>query len=100
MMLSTLPVSITDKALAEINLIIREKNIPPGYGLRIGVNGGGCSGVSYALGFDQMKASDDIYDYSGITVYMDKKHTMFVLGMVIDFEETSGLRGFVFNNPS
>jgi iron-sulfur cluster assembly protein len=100
MTLSTPPVSITEKALAEIYLIIREKNIPPDYGLRIGINGGGCSGVSYALGFDRMKATDDTYIYNGITLYMDKKHAMFVLGMIIDFEETSELRGFVFNNPS
>jgi len=99
-MLNAAPISITDKALAEINLIIREKNIPADYGLRIGINGGGCSGVSYALGFDKMKASDDIYNYSGLTLYMDKKHAMFILGMVIDFEETSELRGFVFNNLS
>jgi iron-sulfur cluster assembly protein len=94
------PVSITEKALAEINLIIRDKNIPAGYGLRIGVNGGGCSGVSYILGFDTMKTSDDVYDYQGIPLYMDKKHVMFVLGMVIDFEESAEARGFVFNNPS
>ncbi|MFL5729471.1 MAG: HesB/IscA family protein [Cytophagaceae bacterium] len=94
------PVSITEKALTEIQLIMRDKNIPAGYGLRIGVNGGGCSGVSYILGFDTAKASDDVYDYQGIALYMDKKHAMFVLGMIIDFEESAEARGFVFNNPS
>ena len=100
MLLNSPPVSITEKALAEINLIMREKNIPPDYGLRIGINGGGCSGASYVLGFDKKKSSDDIYNYFGLTLYLDKKHAMFVLGMVIDFEETSEMRGFVFNNPS
>jgi iron-sulfur cluster assembly protein len=99
MKLNTLPVSITEKALTEINTIIRDKNIPHDYGLRIGINGGGCSGVSYALGFDRMKSTDDVFDYDGISVYMDKKHAMFLLGMVIDFEESSEQRGFVFNNP-
>jgi iron-sulfur cluster assembly protein len=100
MMLKTLPVSITDKAFAEIKHIIIEKNISSDYGLRIGINGGGCSGVSYALGFDKVKAGDDIYSYNGITIYIGKKHAMFILSMEIDFEENQELRGFVFKNIS
>jgi iron-sulfur cluster assembly protein len=100
MKLDNLPVSITEKALAELNLIIQSKNIPSEYGLRIGINGGGCGGVSYVLGFDKLKANDDVFEFSGITVYVDKKHAMFLLGMIIDFEESAENRGFVFNNPS
>jgi iron-sulfur cluster assembly protein len=100
MKLNSLPVSITEKALAELNLIIQSKNIPSEYGLRIGINGGGCGGVSYVIGFDKMKANDDVFEFRGITVYMDKKHAMFLLDIIIDFEESSENRGFVFNNPS
>ena len=100
MLFNSPPISFTDKALTEINFIIKEKNIPPDYGLRIGKNGGGCSEVSYFLGFDKMRADDDIYNYHGLSLYMNKKDIMFIVGMVIDFEETAELRGFVFNNPS
>ncbi len=95
----SLPVIITDKALAEITHIIKTKNIPPDYGLRIGINGGGCSGVSYMLGFDKIRPNDDVFVETGFPVYMDKKHMMFLIGLIVDFEENADERGFVFNNP-
>jgi iron-sulfur cluster assembly protein len=71
------------------------KNIPADYGLRVGVKGGGC-GVTLIIGFDKMKESDHSYDVEGIPVYVDKKHTMFIIGKEVDFYEGEDGRGFTF----
>lgn len=89
------PVQISTKAQKEIKNIINNKNIPKGYGLRVGVKGGGC-GVSFVLGFDEEKANDIQYQIDGITVFIQKQETMFLIGKEIDFYEGSDARGFVF----
>ena len=94
-----LPISITQKAYEEISNIINNKNIPKDYGLRIGISGGGCSGVSYILGFDKKGKTDDEYKFRDIVIFMDKKHAMFVMGLEIDFEDNAEQRGFTFNSP-
>lgn len=85
--------------MAEIKGIIANKNIPADYGLRIGISGGGCGGVSFILGFDQKQESDLEYILEEITVYIDKKHAMYLLGMQVDFYEGADARGFVFTHP-
>lgn len=95
----TAPISLTPQALVEVKNIIEEKKVPTEYGLRIGVQGGGCSGMSYLLGFDKPKDNDEVYDLDGLRLIMDKKHAMYVLGMEVDFQDGLNARGFVFNNP-
>jgi len=95
----TAPITITEKALAEVKNIMAEKNVPADYGLRIGVQGGGCSGMSYLLGFDKPKEADETFDLNGVTLIMDKKHGMYVMGMEVDFQDGLNARGFTFNNP-
>lgn len=89
------PVQISEKAALEIKKIMASKNIPDGYGLRVGVKGGGC-GVSLLIGFDKKKESDMDYLIDNIPVYIDKKHTMYVIGKEVDFYEGADARGFVF----
>lgn len=74
------------------------KNIPVGYGLRVGVKGGGC-GVSFVLGFDKEKENDQSFVVDGITVYIQKREIMFLLGKEVDFYEGADARGFVFVDP-
>ena len=93
------PIGLTARALVEVKNIIQEKSVPADYGLRIGVQGGGCSGMSYLLGFDKAKDNDEIYDLDGVQLIMDKKHAMYVLGMEVDFQDGLNARGFTFNNP-
>lgn len=95
----TAPIGLTEKALVEVRNIMQEKNVPAEYGLRIGVQGGGCSGMSYLLGFDKAKDTDEVYNLDGLSLIMDKKHAMYVLGMEVDFQDGLNARGFVFNNP-
>jgi len=97
-MIKELPVKISDRALQEIIYIIKEKNIPPDYFLRVGIKGtAGCSGVSFVIGFDKMKANDNLFNYKGISILIEKPHTMFLIGTLIDFEESVEERGFIFS---
>lgn len=98
-MIMIIPVSITNKAREEIKNIMMNKNIPQDYSLRIGVKGGGCGGISYALGFDKTKAGDQEFISEDIHVLIEKKHVMFLMGMQIDFYEGTEARGFTFINP-
>ena len=95
----TAPISLTAKALAEVKIIMKDKNVPAEYGLRIGVQGGGCSGMSYMLGFDKKKDNDESYELDGVELIMDKKHGMYVMGMQVDFQDGLNARGFTFSNP-
>lgn len=94
-----IPITISNRALKEIKNIMVHKNIPSDYGLRIGISGGGCGGMSYILGFDKKKENDTAYEINGIPVYVEKKHTMYLLGMEVDFYEGSDARGFTFVQP-
>lgn len=93
------PITITEKAEVEIKNIIANKNIPADYRLRVGVKGGGCGGMSYALGFDKPKTEDQQFEIAGIQILIEKKHFMFLMGMQIDFFEGDEARGFTFINP-
>lgn len=93
------PIALTERAIAEVKIIMKDKNVPEDYGLRIGVQGGGCSGMSYLLGFDKKKEADEQYEVDGLPLIMDKKHAMYVMGMEVDFQDGLNARGFVFNNP-
>lgn len=91
-----IPVKVSEKALEEIKKTISHKNIPADYGLRIGVNGGGCAGVSYVLGFDKKGTGDSEFLLENVPVYIAKKDTMFLIGIVVDFYEGNDARGFTF----
>ncbi len=94
------PITLAPGAIAQLKRIMGEQNIPEGHGLRVGVKGGGCSGFSYVLGFDKKKEKDDTFEIDGITVYMDKAHAIYLLGIEIDWVEGLNNRGFSFNNPN
>lgn len=95
-----IPIEITPGALKEIKNIMAHKNIPKDYSLRVGVKGGGCGGMSYALGFDKPKEGDQQFDIEEIPVLIEKKHVMFLMGMRVDFYEGNDTRGFTFVNPA
>lgn len=91
------PVKLSSRAADEIRKIMQTKNIPNGYGLRIGVRGGhGCGGAQLIIGFDKKKESDLSYTVNGIPVYIDKKHTMYVIGKEVDWVENEIESGFTF----
>ena len=94
------PITLTEGAINALNRIKTEQNIPDDHGLRVGVKGGGCSGFSYILGFDQKKENDQEHTINGMKVLMEKGHALYLLGMEIDWVEGLNNRGFSFNNPN
>ena len=64
------------------------------------MQGGGCAGLSYILGFDKQNANDEIYDVEGVKVYMEKAHGLYLVGMEVDYVDGLNNRGFIFNNPN
>ena len=96
----TQPIILTETAVNQLKRIMSEQNVPDGYGLRVGVKGGGCSGFSYVLGFDEQKEKDEVHEIGGMKVFMEKSHAIYLLGMEIDWVEGLNNRGFTFNNPN
>ena len=94
------PVTLTEGALIELKKLIDQQEIGDDFGLRIGVEGGGCSGMSYLLGFDQKKEGDTEFSIQGIRVLMNKSHGLYLAGIEIDFKNGLEARGFTFNNPN
>ncbi len=94
------PVQFTKGAVAEIRRLISEDPSGEGKWLRVGVKGGGCSGMTYVLNFDDRKPSDIIYDTEGFSFIMDPSHEMYLYGMEVHFEGGLNSRGFTFTNPN
>lgn len=91
---------ITDKAAAEILRIRSENQIPATAGLRVGLKGGGCSGFTYVLGFDEQSREGDVrLESNGVVVFSDSKSLVYLSGTELDFSDGLNGRGFVFNNP-
>lgn len=97
---SVAPVTLTEGAKREIKKLITQQELSEDYGLRLGVEGGGCAGMNYILGFDQKKDGDQEYAIDGIRVYMHKAHGLYLAGMEVDFQDGLNARGFTFSNPN
>jgi len=97
---NTHPVNLTDGAITQLKRIMQEQNIPADHGLRVGVKGGGCSGFSYVLGFDLKTDKDQEFEINGLKVYIEKAHSLYLLGMEVDWVDGLENRGFIFNNPN
>lgn len=92
--------TLTEKAAAQVRKIMGENSIPESHGLRLSVKGGGCSGLSYVLGFDEHPGEKDkVMDCQGVKVYVDPKSLFYLSGTVLDFSDGLNGKGFVFNNP-
>lgn len=95
-------VSITERAAKEVQRVIQENNMPEETWVRIGAKGGGCSGMTYVLDFDQNGPTefDLTFEQHGVKVIIDKKSSFFMAGTTLDFNDGLLNRGFVFQNPT
>ena len=95
-------ISLTDRAATEVRRIIGEQKLDPDTAtLRVGIEGGGCSGFNYILGMDDaVRESDERFETNGIRVVVDRKSLEYINGTSIDFESGIMQRQFVFNNPN
>ena len=94
------PVKFTDGAFNELKRLMNEEGFDSSQYLRVGVKGGGCSGLTYVLGFDAKKENDEHYDFEGLSFIMEKSHEIYLFGMEIDWEGGLNSRGFEFRNPN
>lgn len=95
-------ITVTENAAKEVKRVIEQQSFEPETFLRVGVTGGGCSGFSYALGFDKAfdDKNDSKYSFHGLDVVVDKKSMLFLDGTTVDFYEGIEKRGFTFDNPN
>ena len=94
------PLKFSQGAVNEIRRLMNEPSFNSSQVLRIGVKGGGCSGLSYVLGFDERKDNDQEYEFEGVRFIMDKAHQIYLYGMEIDYQTGLNSRGFTFSNPN
>lgn len=92
-------VALTDAAKAEVRRLL-ETEPRPGQGLRLGVAGGGCSGLVYKVEFDRRQEGDVVLPCDGFDVLLDRKSTIYLRGVILDHKAGLAGRGFVFNNPN
>src|ERR1700730_4101429 len=90
------PVTLTPSAIAEIKRLMKMEANENKF-LRVGVKGGGCSGMTYILGFDDKQENDELYEMDGIPVIMNNAHGIYLIGMESDWQDGLNARGFRFN---
>jgi iron-sulfur cluster assembly protein len=94
-------ITLTEKAALEIASIRSENSIPEDYYLRVGVKGGGCSGLTYSLGFDgEKRDTDEVLELRGVKILVDAKSLFYLDGTELDYSDGLNGKGFVFNNPN
>jgi iron-sulfur cluster assembly protein len=93
---------LTARAIQRVRIAMAKEGVSPEEGgLRLGVTGGGCSGLSYAIKFDtRPRERDRIYNFDGVRVFVDPKSFLYLHGMTLDYEETLMRQGFNFINPN
>lgn len=97
---STQPVTLTPGAIEAVKKLMTASDFAPEKVLRIGVKGGGCSGMTYILDFDEPTEKDHRFEIEGIPCAMDKSHEIYLLGIEIDWKDGLGNRGYTFHNPN
>lgn len=93
-------VALTPRAAKQIHLIRRQEGIDDELFLRVAVEGGGCAGLNYKLGFDFRNNDDTITESEGIRIIIDPRHLMYLEGIRIDYPDGLDARGFTFDNPN
>jgi iron-sulfur cluster assembly protein len=93
-------VTVTDRAQREIREIFTSERPEAGAGLRLGVIGGGCSGLSYEMEFSGPRPGDNVVAFEGFQVLLDPKSAIYLKGVTLDFEDGLKGKGFVFRNPN
>lgn len=93
-------ITVSEKAISEVKKLISQ-NVNNVRGLRVGVKGGGCSGLSYFLDFERDPRPDDnILEFGDVRIYMDPKSALYLKGTQLDFSDGLNGKGFTFTNPN
>ncbi len=93
-------INLTPKAVAKVREAFAREGVSDG-GLRLGVLGGGCSGLSYQFKYDaHERPKDNVFEFDGIKVFVDPKSMLYLDGMTLDYKESIMYSGFAFENPN
>lgn len=94
-------ITVSENAKQHALELIKNESLPEGTFIRVGVDGGGCSGLSYKLEFDHsIKEGDQIFEDKGIKIAVDKKSFLYLIGTELDYSGGLNGKGFVFKNPN
>lgn len=94
-------IALTDRALEKVRSLIHQQKLGPDHGLRVAITQGGCSGMSYAMNFENTRRADDtVVEVSGIKVFIDEASLRVVRGITLDYVEGLHSSGFKFVNPN
>ena len=94
-------ITVTEKAKQKAIELMSNENRPEGSFIRVGVEGGGCSGLTYKLEFDnQLKADDKVFEDKGMKIVCDRKSFLYLVGTELEFSDGLNGKGFVFINPN
>jgi len=94
-------IHLTEKAAGEVKKLMEAQNLPEGTGLRIGVRGGGCSGLSYLLNFENQEYEKDrTFSSNDVKLFVDTKSLLYLSGTTIDYADGMNGSGFTFDNPN
>ncbi len=94
------PVRLTERAAKQVQKIKADESLEEGLYLRVAVEGGGCSGLSYKLGLDHRTENDVIFENHGVEVIVNSDHLLYLEGIEIDYPDGLDARGFTFDNPN
>ena len=94
--------NVTERATEHIRAVMTKEGISPQEGgLRLGVKGGGCSGLTYSITFDSHpRERDRVFEFGGVRVFVDPKSFVYLQGVTLDYEKTLMRQGFNFINPN
>jgi iron-sulfur cluster assembly protein len=94
-------ITVTERALEKAISLMKEEKHPDGSFIRVGVDGGGCSGLTYKLEFDhEVKDSDKVFEDKGMKIVCDKKSFLYLIGTELDYSDGLNGKGFAFHNPN
>ena len=94
-------ITVSESAKQQALNLIKNENRPEGTFIRVGVDGGGCSGLSYKLEFDnQLKEGDQVFEDKGVKIAVDKKSFLYLVGTQLDYSGGLNGKGFIFINPN
>ena len=92
-------INLTSAAEEQVRALLAAEEDVEGLGLRLGIKGGGCSGLSYVLELSEKDEKDTVLEFEGFQVFLDPKSTIYLSGIVLDYQSGLQGKGFVFQNP-
>lgn len=94
-------IQLTERAVEKVRALLAQENVPETGGLRLAVQGGGCSGLTYAIRLDaQSRSNDKVFEFNGVKVFVDPKSFIYLAGTVLDYKMDLIQQGFEFQNPN